>query len=514
MSKVFKKYKWAVLAGDFNSPFLRNYIWVSGLLKYPKLFDVPNLVIGIASKNNAIEYIGDISTWEKTHAEIIRKAENDIDFIEKIIDATNELGEKFNKWSEKKIFNVNLKKLRNEELFSLLNDFVEKQGNMYAFGTILPTLDFGNFSFIEGNLKKILKRRLSDIEYKKYYEILTEPIHNSFAQDQEEDLLRLIARFYSNKNWRKDVRQKSIIGIRAKYPDFFRELKKHTAKHAWVYYVYVGPAYEEERFLEFIKDYLKKGVDPKEKLAQKKSKKEKISSLRKKYIEKFKPNDFERMILDLVGKFVWAKPRRKDYQSKSYYHLEKLMREIACRLNISLSQARSIPIDILSAALEKEKIDLSILNSINKFHVCLPNDDGKVLFFYGKKANYFYKNFVQNEKAEKIKNTKTIKGTVAYKGKAKGQVKIINSPSDMQKMREGDILVSLATTPSIVPAMKKAAAIVTDEGGLTCHASIVSRELGIPCVVGTKFASKILKDGDTIEVDANNGVIKILKKKR
>ena len=81
----------------------------------------------------------------------------------------------------------------------------------------------------------------------------------------------------------------------------------------------------------------------------------------------------------------------------------------------------------------------------------------------------------------------------------------------MHKMQQGDILVSTATTPSIVPAMKKASAIVTDEGSLTCHAAIVSRELEITCVIGTKNASKILKDGMRVEVDADKGIVRILK---
>lgn len=68
------------------------------------------------------------------------------------------------------------------------------------------------------------------------------------------------------------------------------------------------------------------------------------------------------------------------------------------------------------------------------------------------------------------------------------------------------------TTPDFVPAMKKAAAVITDEGGITCHAAIMSRELGIPCVIGTKIATKVLRDGDLVEVDAEKGVVRILKK--
>ena len=75
---------------------------------------------------------------------------------------------------------------------------------------------------------------------------------------------------------------------------------------------------------------------------------------------------------------------------------------------------------------------------------------------------------------------------------------------------KGDILVTWATNPTMVPLMKKASAVVTDEGAVTCHAAIVSRELGVPCIIGTGFATKILKNGDTIIVDANKGIVKKL----
>ena len=80
----------------------------------------------------------------------------------------------------------------------------------------------------------------------------------------------------------------------------------------------------------------------------------------------------------------------------------------------------------------------------------------------------------------------------------------------MEKFKRGDILVSPATNPNILPVMKIAAAIITDEGGITCHAAIVSREFKIPCVVGTKIATKVLKDGDLVEVDAEKGVVRKL----
>ena len=100
-----------------------------------------------------------------------------------------------------------------------------------------------------------------------------------------------------------------------------------------------------------------------------------------------------------------------------------------------------------------------------------------------------------------------LRGLGSSPGYASGPVKIVKSLEDLSKVQKGDILVTKMTNPDMVPAMKRAAAIVTDEGGLTAHASIVSRELGIPAVVGTEKATEILKDGQIITVDAYNGVI-------
>ena len=86
-------------------------------------------------------------------------------------------------------------------------------------------------------------------------------------------------------------------------------------------------------------------------------------------------------------------------------------------------------------------------------------------------------------------------------------MKIVPDPSHIDKVLKGDILVAEMTTPDFVPAMKRAAAIVTDRGGRTAHAAIVSRELGIPCVVGTEKAMATLKDGQVITVDGSSGKV-------
>lgn len=109
-----------------------------------------------------------------------------------------------------------------------------------------------------------------------------------------------------------------------------------------------------------------------------------------------------------------------------------------------------------------------------------------------------------------LKNRRVISGTSVNGGIVKGKAKIIKTIKDLSKINNGDILVADMTSPDYVTVFNKVAAFITDEGGLTCHAAIVSKEFNVPCIVGTQFATQILKDNTLIEVDANNGIITIL----
>lgn len=108
-------------------------------------------------------------------------------------------------------------------------------------------------------------------------------------------------------------------------------------------------------------------------------------------------------------------------------------------------------------------------------------------------------------------NTNELKGTTGNPGKYTGPARVIMNTDDFPKMSVGDVLVTTMTTPDFVILMQKAGAIVTNIGGLLCHAAIISREINKPCVIGTQFATQILHDGDMVEVDAENGVVRIIK---
>lgn len=136
------------------------------------------------------------------------------------------------------------------------------------------------------------------------------------------------------------------------------------------------------------------------------------------------------------------------------------------------------------------------------------------IFLLNKYQEFFNKeniNLLLKSNEENIINEdNTIKGLVAYPGKVMGKVKVVYNEEDLLKIKKGDIIVSPMTTPTFISVMNKVAAIITDEGGTVCHAALIARELKKTCIVGTKCASTYLEDNMMVEVDGDNGIIKIL----
>jgi pyruvate,water dikinase len=104
-------------------------------------------------------------------------------------------------------------------------------------------------------------------------------------------------------------------------------------------------------------------------------------------------------------------------------------------------------------------------------------------------------------------HTELLRGLGASPGLASGTVRVVGSPSEGARLQRGEVLVAPMTNPDWVPTIRRAAALVTDAGGTTCHAAIVARELGVPCVVGTRSATTTLRDGDTVSVDGTRGLV-------
>ncbi|OPX57511.1 MAG: Phosphoenolpyruvate synthase [Methanobacterium sp. PtaB.Bin024] len=134
-------------------------------------------------------------------------------------------------------------------------------------------------------------------------------------------------------------------------------------------------------------------------------------------------------------------------------------------------------------------------------------EDGEIFMLQSRPVTTLDMGTAEGKAVKEGERTVITKGLGASPGMAAGPVKIINSTDELDKVQQGDILVTVMTTPDMVPAMKRANGIITDEGGVTCHAAIVSRELGIPCVVGTGDATSILPENSQVTLDGNKGIV-------
>lgn len=209
----------------------------------------------------------------------------------------------------------------------------------------------------------------------------------------------------------------------------------------------------------------------------------------------------------MAKRFVYIKDARDDYRRQGVFYALPLFAEIAKRLginsfDISYLQEQEI-IDFMSQnknikdlVTQRKKGFVMYLDK-NKNVVCLEKDS----------INQAIIQF--NLQKEEIKHQE-LTGRIASLGRVKGKAIIVKVVKDLKKVEIGNILVAVTTHPDYVSAMRRASAIITDEGGITSHAAIVSREFGIPCIVGTKYATKLIKNGAMIDVDAINGKITIL----
>lgn len=231
-------------------------------------------------------------------------------------------------------------------------------------------------------------------------------------------------------------------------------------------------------------------------------------SSRIKLLKKLKAPFEIKRISRALSEFTYYKDHVRGYYNFLHYASRPLFEECARQLGINLTQLKMLmPYEIISS-LKSGKIDKKLIQE--RYKLCVIHMEGKTKeVLIGQKAKRFIK---ENIPAAKAGLVESITGMCANPGYVSGRVKIVKTIKDVGKKDKDFILVTPMTTPELVPAAHRAKAIVTDEGGITCHAAIVSREINKPCIIGTKIATKVLRDGDLVEVDANKGIVKVLKK--
>lgn len=219
-------------------------------------------------------------------------------------------------------------------------------------------------------------------------------------------------------------------------------------------------------------------------------------------IKELKLSDAENDLLDLMAELIYLRSNRAESNMIAGAHMRPLIEELAKRFNTTYEDIMQLTFDEIKDALPTKKLPLDEIHKRNE-------KQGMVMVD-GIKTIYSGDEVKQVEEEVEIEEGLTeLTGLVANHGRTRGHAKIVLTKKDFDKVEFGDILVTKMTSPDFVVILEKCGGIVTDVGGITCHAAVIARELNKPCITGTKYATKAIKDGDLIEVDANKGIVKI-----
>jgi len=217
-------------------------------------------------------------------------------------------------------------------------------------------------------------------------------------------------------------------------------------------------------------------------------------------------DDEEKDWIELQEEFVFYRTFRTERSYESLYYLERFLAGLEESLKLEEHELSYYKKDDLVIFLQTGKrIDPSLLAE-RRQEYAMSLHSGVLTLKEGNEA----KQWIEANYKEIVTRVNEVRGLAAYRGKVTGKARIVLKIQDQNNVVEGDILIVPMTTPDYLPSMQKAAAFVTDEGGVICHAAIIARELKKPCVIGTKKATSVFLNDDIVEVDGFSGFVRLV----
>lgn len=259
-------------------------------------------------------------------------------------------------------------------------------------------------------------------------------------------------------------------------------------------------------FARELDEYDKTITDPQAAIAQKHAALVSIRNERERLIKEYALPPETVQLINAFEIYTELHDLRKEMQVKTIYVLYELVYEVARRLDLDPLDLEWFTVDEICSLLAGTPFSGEEA-ARRRRATCMILKDKQLTIHSGDDAIALARAAFD----QGVHDATHITGTGASKGVARGTARVCRGAKDaLERVKHGDVLICGMTLPDYVPAMRKACAIVTDEGGITCHAAVISRELGKPCVIGTKTATRTFKDGDMVEVDGNTGHVQKL----
>ncbi len=488
-------------SGNWKFYVSRRFNWfVENTEIYASLEKYQNELLGfeIATQNylclNGDEYLLD-SDFEILCEKLDNYLQNDINFFEKFAKIEFDMVEEVKAYL-KYLKNKNLEILSFKELYEEMKKF-----NDIYIKTFIPGMTRPDDYLIDRLEKELIDTKFTkkDIEII-FSKISTCPNYFPLSYSEEPlDLLKIALEMRRGK-------------------DIEELIDQHIQKYSWI----KGPlefedtAFTKEDYLSRLNTLISYDIE---------AKIENINNVRKnndivyeRILEQYNFNEKTKKLIKAIRDFIFLRTYTTEYSDNLFYlGRHTIFKEISNRTDIIVEDLimlddKEILHILKNQGIMGKEIKNVIKNRKDGFAMIWIN--GKVQTVFGNESLELQAEIARTYKSlnaeEEKSDRKIILGSIANKGKVRGIARVLNTYQDIYKVEKGDIIVATMTTPDYVSAMEKAAGFITDEGGITCHAAIISREFNVPCIVGTLNGTKEIKDGQMIELDAYTGKVYIL----
>ena len=410
--------------------------------------------------------------------------------------------------------------LSNLALLELFKQYTEYTMRIMPSLNITPTIE----RILEEKIREAIAPKISDPSLVDFYlHALVLPSKDNFAIKELRELLLICTEIQKTPGLRDiftgEPSAKIIVNtLREDYPTIYDDILSHVRRYGFLsMYTYEGAPLSVEDVVERIKALSGWQCDQKvqEIEAKGKERKEKADKL----LQSLDLSEEAVNYIEIAREYLYFRLHRLDVIMIAGFLMRDFMEEIANRLHLIYEDLLYLTMAEIEHGLETGEVHISsdeIKERRRKYAVIY--QDGEYEVLSGRslaEREKFLKGLLKEEAIPYSESVMEIEGVTANPGKYVGPAKILLSENDVDKINEGDILVTTMTNPYYLPAIVKSKGIVTDEGGILSHAAIISREFDIPCVVGTKIATIAIHDGDIVEIEGTErgGIVRILERR-
>ncbi|PJA47283.1 hypothetical protein CO172_02315 [Candidatus Uhrbacteria bacterium CG_4_9_14_3_um_filter_36_7] len=382
--------------------------------------------------------------------------------------------------------------LSDQELFQEFECYHNLSKKRFTSSSIIDHFALGTDQKIADLLRLEAGPFEKESNFTNVFSIATAPVHQSFINEAEISLLRIAILVQSGKY----IDDPDIIDLLTIHKQAFFWTKNNYRK---------AQVLSLDHFKEEIAAWLRTGVDLKEMLKKIEGTSVANQEAKEQLFASYPLRPILLRLLKISEDFTRWQDERKRATYFSIHLGTMLMSEMAKRRGVDPELTKQMLLEEVGSWFIDNTLGIDELRERQNRCVAFWKE-GETRVYTGSEEFDGIHSILLGENKED--DAQDLRGLVACLGRARGTARIVKSVEEISKVQDGDILVAVMTRPDYVVAMKKAAAIVTDEGGITSHAAIVSRELGVPCIIATKKATKIFKDGDFLEVNAHHNWVR------